>query len=173
MDLSRRAALRATLSGLHAGAVLAGTECVLVWAAFRWTPAAIVGGLAYVVGGVFALLAYPRTVARTRRVILMRGLRVYVYSVALITAGALLVRSGSHRMAVDRMSATAADEERAGRASRLNGMIAMAKLKGASSLASDATRKNITGHELRATREVSSRLPEVPQCCARRRSTGR
>jgi hypothetical protein len=110
VDLSRRAALRATLFGLHTGAVFAGTECVLIWAAFRWTPAAIVGGLAYVVGGVLALLAYPRRFARTRRVILERGLRVYVYSMALIIVGALLVRDGSRSDAVGRIKAESARE---------------------------------------------------------------
>jgi hypothetical protein len=96
MDVSLRATLRATLFGLHAGAVFAGTECLLIWVLFRWEPAATVGGVAYAVGGLLSLLAYPRTYARTMRVILMRGLRAFVYSVALFIVGALLLRSGSH-----------------------------------------------------------------------------
>lgn len=105
MDLAHRAALRATLSGLHVGAVFAGAECALIWAVFRWGPAAIVGGLACVVGGVLALLAYPRTFTRTRRVILARGVRVYSYAMALITVGAFLVRDGSGGVAGSRINA--------------------------------------------------------------------
>jgi hypothetical protein len=108
VDLAHRAALRATLFGLHVGAVFAGTECVLVWAIFRWSPAAVVGGLAYVFGGVLALLAYPRMFARTRRVILERGVRVYIYAKALITVGALLMRDGSRSVVVGRIEAAGA-----------------------------------------------------------------
>jgi hypothetical protein len=100
VDLAHRTALRATLAGLHAGAVFAGSECVLVWAIFRWSPAAIVGGFAYVVGGVLALLAYPRTFARTRRVMPAREVRVYIYSMALIIVGALLARDGARTLVV-------------------------------------------------------------------------
>jgi hypothetical protein len=108
VNFARRAAVRTTLIGLHVGAVFAGTECLLIWAAFRWRPAAIVGGLAYVVGGVLALLAYPRMFARTRSVILERGLRIYLYSMALITIGAFLARDGSRGVVVGRIKTSVA-----------------------------------------------------------------
>jgi hypothetical protein len=95
VDLPRRAAARATLFGLHVAAAFVGAECALIWAAFRWAPAAIVGGLAGAAAGVLAMLAYPRTPARGPRAILERGFGVFVYAVALMTAGALLARAGS------------------------------------------------------------------------------
>jgi hypothetical protein len=61
-----------------------------------------------VFGGVFALLAYPRMFAPTRRVILERGVRVYIYAMALITVGALLVRDGAGGVASSRIKAAGA-----------------------------------------------------------------
>jgi hypothetical protein len=86
------AARRAMLHCLHVSAVSAGLVALVVWGVFHHAPAACVAGGAWMAGGLLALLArrglsfHPAT---------FRGALLQAYAAALLTLGALLLRSGA------------------------------------------------------------------------------
>jgi hypothetical protein len=89
---TRRARYRERLFGLHVMAFVAGAVGALVWAVFRFGPAAVVGGVALGTAAVLALLAYPRTPARSLGAGAVRAAAALAYAAGLGAAGAIVMR---------------------------------------------------------------------------------